>query len=375
MWLTTGSGCSVFVLSTFLLLTRSATAIQVCVEGFVMDLYCINRGVLFDNPSVVTLEAPESHSVHCLVDVERCVSSGYNILLPNPGGSPKYGRALELDDLGNEMVVELARSHGDSASCTTCSSISNLTQGFRATFFGEIVNGSDVPLLLKVENITVSPRLYNHSAVDDGCPGNTTLNFTLSTDSGRNQKASLAHGSLMIIGWGFLLPTGIAAAHFLKYLPNALWFKLHRIIQTCGLIVAFTGWVVALVSFDDIFSVQDISFVHGTLGMIVMVIGLMQPFNALIRPHPPGEGQSRSFKRLFWEIVHKSCGYIAVLLAAVTILLGTFVIFGYNTIFMAVWGVSLVWLVIFIAVAVWNRYQRKNYESDGGGETEGSDGL
>jgi hypothetical protein len=28
----------------------------VCVEGFVMDYFCIERGTLMDNPSVVTLE-------------------------------------------------------------------------------------------------------------------------------------------------------------------------------------------------------------------------------------------------------------------------------------------------------------------------------
>ena len=51
-----------------------------CTEGFVMDLFCINRRTLLDVPSVVTLQNPEKHSVHCLVDVGWCIDSGYNIL-------------------------------------------------------------------------------------------------------------------------------------------------------------------------------------------------------------------------------------------------------------------------------------------------------
>ena len=31
---------------------------EVCVEGFVMDFFCISRGTLFDNPSVVSLANP-----------------------------------------------------------------------------------------------------------------------------------------------------------------------------------------------------------------------------------------------------------------------------------------------------------------------------
>ena len=209
-------------------------------------------------------------------------------------------------------------------------------------------------------NITASPKLINPASQDDGCPGGATnMNFTIVTKEGQLQTRSLAHGSLMLIGWGFLLPTGVAAGHFLKHRPNALWFKAHRVIQTCGLLVAFVGWVIALTSFD-VFTTKDTSYVHGALGMTVMVIGLLQPLNAFVRPHPPEAGESRSAKRLVWEIVHKCSGYIAVVLAAVTILMGTFVIFRHNGVFQAMWGVALAWLVIFIVGSVWDRKSYKN---------------
>ena len=34
------------------------------VNGFIMDQYCIDLGVLLDNPSIVTLENPGAHSLH-----------------------------------------------------------------------------------------------------------------------------------------------------------------------------------------------------------------------------------------------------------------------------------------------------------------------
>eukprot|EP00122_Pirum_gemmata_P015696 Pgem_evm1s14677 len=51
-----------------------------------MDRYCIDRGTLFDNPSVNTLGNPGRHSVHCLVDVDECINTAFEILGdPGPG--------------------------------------------------------------------------------------------------------------------------------------------------------------------------------------------------------------------------------------------------------------------------------------------------
>ena len=41
----------------------------ICFNGFVMDVSCINLGVLLEDPSVVTLQDPAQHSIGCLIDV------------------------------------------------------------------------------------------------------------------------------------------------------------------------------------------------------------------------------------------------------------------------------------------------------------------
>ena len=59
---------------------------QTCVQGYIMDIFCINRGTLLDNGAVRTLEGPQHHSVHCLVDPGICWQSGFEVLgAPPPG--------------------------------------------------------------------------------------------------------------------------------------------------------------------------------------------------------------------------------------------------------------------------------------------------
>ena len=52
-----------------------------------------NRGTLLDNPSAETLENPERHTVHCLIDVGICNGSPFHILTdPRPDNAPNaYG--------------------------------------------------------------------------------------------------------------------------------------------------------------------------------------------------------------------------------------------------------------------------------------------
>ena len=336
---------------------------DVCIEGFVMDKYCINLGVLLDNRAVTTLENPELHSVHCLVDVKLCTDTKFTILVPNPSGSPAFAVGLTLDDFGKQKSIEIARANGI---CSTCKSGGSLQFGFRGVFFGNITTEATAsePAVLSVKNVTISPLALNPKALNNGCPaGSGNLSLTLFTDAGAFKTPSIAHGSLMIIGWGFLLPTGVASARLLKHRPNALWFKIHRIVQVLGLVVAICGWGIALAEFSVFGSSGTHSYNHGVMGMTVMVLGLLQPLNAFLRPHPAEAGERKPVKRLIWEIIHKASGYIAIILAAATIFYGTTVIFGHNVEFQAAWGVTLVWVVLFSAYCGYDGYKYKRESS------------
>lgn len=76
-------------------------------NGYVMDTYCIDLGVLLDNPDVATLQGPEKHSIHCLVDPSVCADSIVQLLGLSDGGDTTYEVKYSLDEYGTDMVNEM----------------------------------------------------------------------------------------------------------------------------------------------------------------------------------------------------------------------------------------------------------------------------
>jgi hypothetical protein len=228
---------------------------QVCVEGFVMDFFCIDRQFLLDRSSVRTLLNPELHTVHCLVDPPQCTSSPYEILSEPFPGETLYARGWRLDEDTKKRVIDLARSVG---SCSTCDNQEGLIEGFRAALNATVLDlgSSSVPPLISATEIQQSElgnSFCSKLAVEDNSSdtGNVASRDppVRITASGSNlKKKYYAHASLMLIGWGWLLPSGTIFARLFKHRPDGLWFKIHRVLQTVGLLFAIVGWVSA--SFD-----------------------------------------------------------------------------------------------------------------------------
>eukprot|EP01066_Platyproteum_vivax_P012042 Platyproteum_vivax@DN5463_c0_g1_i1.p1 len=291
---------------------------DVCIEGYIMDVFCIDRGTLLDAPTILTLEQPDRHSLHCLVDVSACVNSGFEVLFSPLKGSTTYCRGYRLDQTGNVEATKLAR---DTGVCSSCTGKGSLTHGFKAVVTGMIKansGASDMPPTIQVTKVLPATV----GCASQGLPIKGADNSCI-TVSGGAAPAIMAHGSLMLIGWGVLLPTGVVMAITMKHRPDGLWFKLHWILQICGLVLGTVGWIIALVYFNVFKDVGTKQYVHGIIGMLVMILGLLQPINALIRPHPPKDGEVKSPKRRVWEVLHKSGGYSALILAVVNIAIGT----------------------------------------------------
>lgn len=308
---------------------------EICIEGFVMDLFCIKRGTLFDNPSVVTLANPERHSVHCLVDVTQCLASPFEVLfeLPEPEGNIRFSRGWRLDDQSKEEILTLARAVGRIAAspgCTTCTEDNggSLDNGFHAGMVATVVSlssGND-PAVISISRAEHSSQEALFCGANGA--GNTGLEASnpdsVITDSGSNfEKKARAHGALMLIGWGWLLPSGVIIAKFFRHRPNALWYQIHRACQTIGLLCSIAGFIIAIRNFDVFGAKGEITFQHGVMGATTMALGLFQPINALLRPHPNEEGQETNIFRTIWEILHKGIGYGTLLLAVATIGVGT----------------------------------------------------
>ena len=103
---------------------------------------CLNQGFFFDARDTNPLEAPATHTFHCLLDVSQCYENGYEILADPLNGNGLHCRAFVIED--NTPILEYARERGDyeagGGACTTC--VENdiqQEQGLRATLIGTML--------------------------------------------------------------------------------------------------------------------------------------------------------------------------------------------------------------------------------------------
>jgi hypothetical protein len=130
---------------------------EVCMTGYVVDNFCIELGTFLDNPSVKTLEHPEEHSFHCLLDVESCRDGGYQVLGEKNQDTGVHCLGFRLNDTVD--VVAAGQSFGRNGSCTSCTGDSSAPEyGWLATVKGTVMelgdrsNGiSGTPILKNVE--------------------------------------------------------------------------------------------------------------------------------------------------------------------------------------------------------------------------------
>merc|ERR1719375_2896102 len=97
---------------------------EVCITGYMMDQFCINRGELLDNPGTETLKFPEKHSFHCLLDVPRCQQSGYTVLGPKNEDTGEHCIGYRIHSDETKKVLDAGFPYGngvaDNGYCSGC---------------------------------------------------------------------------------------------------------------------------------------------------------------------------------------------------------------------------------------------------------------
>lgn len=337
----------------------------ICTVGYIMDTFCIERGTLLDNNSVKTLgaEGPIQHSVHCLVDVPSCVNSPYEVLHDAGAAgdnSIKFGRSWRVES--NDLIVSYAKSVG---SCSTgCTG--ELKKGLQAALTGEIINLGDAstPALIRVK------KVGSHT---DGCNqmninGTNIMvdvqipNMIMGGTTSSSYIAFIAHGVLMIVAWGIIMPTGVIVASVLKHRPNNFWFRAHKKIQITGLILAIIGLVIIMMhstALSDKGAGGSSRYIHGIIGLTIMTIGIFQPINAYFRPHANSGDPKTIKKRQLWELLHKVLGYGVLIVVEVNIWIGIYLQVNRIT-FSVIWVACGVLILYYYYVAL---NERKQYEA------------
>ena len=150
-------------------------------------------------------------------------------------------------------------------------------------------------------------------------------------------NTQLWHARLMFIAWAVCAPLAVFVARFFKVLPgqdwpnrldSQFWWRSHWIGQS--LVLLLTVVASALVYFT---TDSELSW-HGRLGYAVLCLVLFQGLLGVLRGSKGGPTEVRSDGSLFgdhysmtrrrrmFESVHKSVGYFTLVVSAITIVFG-----------------------------------------------------
>lgn len=147
------------------------------------------------------------------------------------------------------------------------------------------------------------------------------------------------HGRLMVLAWAVLVPTGILAARFFKVWPgqdwprqldDQRWWRTHRLSQYSAVVVMCVALALVLNASRDGVAPGP----HAMIGWTVLGLATLQVLGGLFRGSkggptalaPDGSLRGDHFdmtrRRLLFEYLHKSTGYVAFSLSIAAVLSG-----------------------------------------------------
>ncbi len=171
------------------------------------------------------------------------------------------------------------------------------------------------------------------------------------------------HARVMVLAWAILLPLGALVARYFKVMPgqdwpravdNRLWWHAHRTLQYSGVILMLVG---AALAWSNATPSSSIAVWHGYLGWSVVALGVLQMLGGWMRGSKGGptdvqirgDHYDMTAHRLWFEGIHKTCGWLALVLAVMTVCLGLWAADAPR------WMVALLaaWWIGLFAFGVW----------------------
>ena len=132
----------------------------------------------------MTLENPEEHSFHCLLDVDLCKESGYQVIGPKDEETGMHCMGFRLDD--TDAVVAAGQAYGQQGYCTSCTGDASAPEyGWLATVKGTVSELGDGSA-----GVTGTPVLTNVEILssDEICETATVPPLCLDTAPGPSQS-------------------------------------------------------------------------------------------------------------------------------------------------------------------------------------------
>ena len=175
------------------------------------------------------------------------------------------------------------------------------------------------------------------------------------------------HARAMVLAWAILLPLGAVAARYLMVTPgqnwphqldNRTWWHAHRSLQYAGAVLMIVG-IALLFDWRSAATAAPFSlaFWHGYVGWAVVALGVLQILSAWFRGSKGGPTDTQlrgdhydmTRHRLRFEALHKLGGWLSVVLAVVTVILGLIAADAPRWMPLAL----TVWWIVLIAAALY----------------------
>lgn len=191
------------------------------------------------------------------------------------------------------------------------------------------------------------------------------------------------HARLMVLAWAVAIPLGVLAARFFKIMPgqnwptvkdNKAWWRAHRGLQYSGVLFMLVGLALA---WNQGHAESMAAIWHTRLGWVVTSLGVLQLMVAWARgskggptdKQMAGDHYDMTPWRLAFEWIHKSVGYLAVLLAMATVFTGLLVADAPRW----MWLVLSLWWLILIGAFMYLQAQGRcidTYQAIWGPDTD-----
>ncbi len=170
------------------------------------------------------------------------------------------------------------------------------------------------------------------------------------------------HARMMVLAWGVCLPLGALAARYFKVTPkqdwprvldNKIWWHTHRLLQYSGVIAMTLGLILV---WNRGTQSSLASWAHGVLGWSVLVAGWLQVLGGIARGSKGGPTDVKLLGdhydmtpwRLQFECIHKNLGWIAIVVAVPSTVLGLCIADAprWMLVTMVIWWLTLIIIAI-----------------------------
>eukprot|EP00055_Hartaetosiga_balthica_P015049 m.86511 g.86511 ORF g.86511 m.86511 type:complete len:415 (+) comp8763_c0_seq3:161-1405(+) len=135
---------------------------------------------------------------------------------------------------------------------------------------------------------------------------------------------TLAHGTMMMLGWIFLAPSATYIAHSMRF-RAPLWFQLHQYMQYGAVLCTIIGYIIIKAGGEG---GKSEGSPHGGLGIVVIILCIVQALMGIFRNLIAGKDKNASDptdkgpRRWMFNYMHWGVGVLLLILGVVTVFFG-----------------------------------------------------